>query len=101
VNLSGKAFNNIAYIFFAAYVIYSFYFFTLSRKDAKAQRMFFSCYFPAGDGREKPARAKPTVYGVAGLTAGRHRYTDAMCGGALRTCNEQPHKQPYLNNIWE
>ncbi len=34
----------------------------------------------AADGSGKPAGAKPTGHGVAGLRARRHRYPDAMCG---------------------
>ncbi len=34
----------------------------------------------AADGSEKPAGAKPTGHGVAGLRARRHRYPDALCG---------------------
>ena len=34
----------------------------------------------AADGSEKPAGAKPTGHGVAGLRARRHRYPDVLCG---------------------
>ncbi len=53
----------------------------------------------AGDGSGKPAGAKPTGHGVAGLRVRRHRYPDALCGRATRTCNGQPHGQPNNNNF--
>ncbi len=34
----------------------------------------------AADGSGKPAGAKPSGHGVAGLRARRHRYPDALCG---------------------
>ena len=54
----------------------------------------------AGDGSVKPGGAKPTGHGVAGLRARRHHYPDAMCGGAPRTWNEQPHRQPDSKNFY-